>query len=243
MKPSIIEIAEEEFYNEENKRIMHSKDAEVDTFINDLEKHPHAFLLACLMSRRIAAESAWKIPYEIYKILGTVDIHELGKKSLEDYTEIFEKNKLHRFNKEMAKVFYEAVQRIIKRFNGDASCIWKNKPSSAKVISELLQFYGCGLKIATMTANILVREFKIEFSDYSSIEISTDVHINRVMKRMGYVSKDANNLVIVYKARELNPEFPGILDFACWEIGKKFCKSREPNCNGCKMRGECQKII
>ncbi|OKZ64973.1 MAG: hypothetical protein BHW02_05475 [Clostridium sp. 28_12] len=68
-------------------------------------------------------------------------------------------------------------------------------------------------------------------------------NINRVMKRMGYVSKDANNLVIVYKARELNPEFPGILDFACWEIGKKFCKSREPNCNGCKMRGECQKII
>ena len=36
MKPSIIEIAEEEFYNEENNRIMHSKDAEVDTFINDL---------------------------------------------------------------------------------------------------------------------------------------------------------------------------------------------------------------
>ena len=32
MKPSIIEIAEEEFYNEENNRIMHSKDAEVDTF-------------------------------------------------------------------------------------------------------------------------------------------------------------------------------------------------------------------
>lgn len=112
MKPSIIEIAEEEFYNEENNRIMHSKDAEVDTFINDLEKHPHAFLLACLMSRRIAAESAWKIPYEIYKILGTVDIHELGKKSLEDYTEIFEKINYIDSTKKWLKYFMKQYKEL-----------------------------------------------------------------------------------------------------------------------------------
>lgn len=112
MKPSIIEIAEEEFYNEENNGIMHSKDAEVDTFINDLEKHPHAFLLACLMSRRIAAESAWKIPYEIYKILGTVDIHELGKKSLEDYTEIFEKINYIDSTKKWLKYFMKQYKEL-----------------------------------------------------------------------------------------------------------------------------------
>lgn len=112
MKSSIIEIAEEEFYNEENNRIMHSKDAEVDTFINDLEKHPHAFLLACLMSRRIAAESAWKIPYEIYKILGTVDIHELGKKSLEDYTEIFEKINYIDSTKKWLKYFMKQYKEL-----------------------------------------------------------------------------------------------------------------------------------
>ena len=132
------------------------------------------------------AEIAWQIPYKIYKILGTFEINDLGKITLNEYIEIFENNKLHRFNKVLAKVVY-----------------------------EMLKFNGCGLKIATMTANILARQFKIEFSDYYSIDISTDVHINRVMRRMGVVPKNADNTMIIYKAREPNPEFPGIIDFSC----------------------------
>lgn len=244
MKPLIVRIGEERFYSITNKQIVHFvDDDEQNIFLNDLEKYPHAFILACLMDKQMKAEIAWQIPYKIYKLLGSFDINDLGKITLNEYIEMFEKNKLHRFNKTSAKIFYDAVHRIIDDFNGDASLIWKDKPSSAKVVFELLKFNGCGLKIATMTANILARQFRIEFSDYYSIDISTDVHINRVMRRMGFVPKNADNSMVVYKARELNPEFPGIIDFSCWEIGRTYCRPQNPKCSECIVREECKKII
>lgn len=244
MNPLIVRIGEEKFNSLKDKKIVNFLDEkESNNFVNDLEHYPHAFILACLMDKQIKAETAWKIPYKIYQLLGTFDIYELGKISLEEYINIFESNKLHRFNKVSAKIFYDAVHRIIDDFNGDVSLIWKGKPSSAKVVYELLKFNGCGLKIATMTANILAREFRIEFSDYYSIDISTDVHINRVMRRMGFVPKNADNSMVIYKARELNPEFPGIIDFSCWEIGRTYCRPHNPKCEECIVRDECKKIL
>ncbi len=106
---------------------------------------------------------------------------------------------LHRFNDTMAEVFYSAIQDIKVKYNGDASRIWSNNPSSAKVVYEFLQFKGSGKKIATMAANILARQFKIPFSDYYSIDISPDVHILRVMRRTGLVDSNADLDSIIYK--------------------------------------------
>ncbi len=242
MKPLIVKIAEERFNSKVNNQIVHLVDDEEENiFLNDLKNIPHAFVLACLMDRRVNSERAWRIPYQIYKILGTFDIHELGKISLEDYIRIFEENKLHWYNKDQALVFYKAIHRIIDVYDGDVSKIWKGTPSSAKVVYEFLQFYGCGIKIATMTANILVRQFKIKFSDYYSLDISPDIHIKKVMKRMGLVPKNADATMIIYKARELNPEFPGIIDFSCWEIGRTYCHKTNPDCKNCIVGKECEK--
>ncbi len=97
----------------------------------------------------------------------------------------------------------------------NASKIWANNPSSAAVMYRFLQFKGCIIKIATMATNILASQFKIPLSDYYSIYISPDVHADRVLKRIGLVNTGASREAIVYKARELNPEFPGIIDFSC----------------------------
>jgi endonuclease-3 len=89
----------------------------------------------------------------------------------------------------------------------------------------------------------LARQFRVQFSDNYSIDISPDVHIIRVMKRMGFVPESANNDMVIYKARELNPEFPGIIDFSCWEIGRNWCRPKKPICNECIVESECKKII
>ena len=239
----LVTLGKERYKISGRQFIRFVNDEEQDKFLNDIKNTLHAFVLACLMDRQIKAERAWSIPFQIKEILGTFKIDDLANLSLEDYKYIFSKNALHRFNDTMAEVFYSAVQDIKVKSDGDASRIWSNNPSSAKVVYEFLQFKGSGKKIATMAANILARDFKIPFSDYYSIDISTDVHIVRVMRRTGLVSKNADLESIIYKARELNPEFPGIIDLSCWEIGRKWCRPRNPNCDECIICTECNKVL
>jgi endonuclease III len=90
-----------------------------------------------------------------------------------------------------------------------------------------------------MASNILAREFKIPFSDYFSIDISVDTHVRRVFYRLGLIPEKASVEQLIFRARELFPEFPGLLDSPCWEIGRKWCKPRNPECMNCYMNEIC----
>lgn len=239
----LVTLGKKRFLNPDRTSVELVQDKVQNDFLNDLERNPHAFVLACLMDRQIPAERAWSIPFKIKEIVGSFDIDELGKVTLEEYKTIFTSNSLHRFNDMMADIFLSAIKDIQQKYGGDASRIWSNEPCSAKVVYEFLQFKGGGIKIATMAANILARQFKIPFSDHYSIDISPDVHVMRVMRRTGLIGPDSDLESVIYKARELNPEFPGVIDFSCWEIGRTWCKPNNPNCMECLIESECQKVI
>lgn len=239
----ILEIAKKTFESQNVQFVKFLDNEKANKLLNDLNNYPHAFILACLMDRQIKAEKAWMIPYQIFELLGDFSVIRLAEMQLETYIKLFKENKLHRFNEIMAEIFYNAILHIKNQYNGYANKIWEGKPSSSEVVYKFLEFKGSGIKIATMAANILARDFKIPFSDYYSIDISPDTHVQRVMKRMGFVPKDANNEMIIYKARELNPEFPGIIDYSCWEIGRNWCKPGNPDCANCIVNDECKKCI
>ena len=225
---------------EENKIIVHIvDDDEQDNFINDIDNNPNAFLLACLMDRQTRAEQAWAIPYKIYKDLGNFEIDFLAKIPLTKYEELFNKGSYHRFNNVMAEVFYKAVLKIKKDYGGDASKIWSNNPSSGAVVSKLLEFHGVGTKIATMTANILVRQFDVKMSDKYSIDVSPDVHVKRILVRLGYLQEKPTKEQIIYKAREIYPEYPGLIDHTCWTVGRKYCHNKNPECSDCPLKKGC----
>ncbi len=235
-----------ERYNDLKRTIVRhepTKDNAADEYYNDLAKYPHIYVLACLMDKQIKAEKAWHIPFEVCNYFNTFEMSGLAKLSKEQIEEYFLTNKPHRFNKDMSEVFYEAIQRIHNLYNDDASKIWSDKPSSAAVVYRFLQFKGAGIKIATMATNILVREYHIELSDYYSIDISPDVQVKRIFYRMGLVENEEDVSSIVYKARELYPEFPGIIDVACWEIGRTYCNPTTPNCNECPLNHCCKKTL
>ncbi|MDP6599697.1 MAG: iron-sulfur cluster loop [Candidatus Poribacteria bacterium] len=239
----LIQIAKERFEEPTSQLVHFVDDENANAILNDLDKYPHAYVLACLMDRQIKAERAWGIPYEICKELNSFEFCELEKLDLEDLKNIFSRKKLHRFNEIMSEIFYGAIVDIRDKYDGNAANIWSNTPSSAAVVYRFLEFKGCGIKISTMAANILARQFRIPYSDYYSIDISPDVHIIRVMKRMGFVPKNADSAMVIYKARELNPEFPGIIDFSCWEIGRNWCKPKIPICSECIVKNGCDKVF
>lgn len=242
MQSLLVQIGIEKFNDPVRNSVHLVDDEDANAFLNDIENYPHAYVLACCMDRQTKAERAWMIPVKIKEILDSFDFTILQDKSLDEWKTIFNEHSLHRFNDTMAEVFYLAIQTIKNEYDGDASKIWSDNPSSASVVYRFLQFKGVGIKIATMATNILARQFKIPFSDYYSIDVSPDVHVKRVMYRNGLVNKNATNEEILYKARELYPEFPGIIDYSLWEVGRNWCKPTNPECDNCILKLECKKI-
>ena len=236
----LVTLGKEYFSQSKENKMFFVYDEEANALLNDIDHYPHAFVLACCMDRQAKAERVWMIPYLVMKEIGSFDIHDLAQISKGEYSRIFKEQSLHRFNDSMAGIFYNAVQLIIDKYDGDASKIWKGKPSSSAVVSRFLEFKGVGIKIATMATNILARDFKILFSDYYSIDVSPDVHVRRVLSRIGLIGENATTDQIIYRARELNPEFPGIIDHTVWEIGRTWCDSQNPLCDKCPVNMECK---
>lgn len=220
--------------------IYFTREPQADALLNDLRHHPHAFVLACVMDRQFKAEKAWTIPQRISEKIGGFSMDALAMLSLEDVKHLMTKPlPLHRFVNIMAVHFYEAVQRIKAEYTGDAGRIWADRPSSAEVVYRFLEFDGIGPKIGSMAANILARDFKVPFADYFSIDISADVHVRRVFSRLGLSPSNATVEQLIYKAKALYPEFPGMMDLPSWEIGRNWCNWRVPKCEVCYMNDLC----
>jgi endonuclease III len=211
-----------------------------DALLNDLAHHPHAFVLACVMDRRIRAERAWLIPYRVSEGLGGFSFERLLQLSLDDVrTLLTVPEPLHRFPAEMSRNFHEAIATIQTAYGGHADRIWSDTPSSAEVVSRFLRFRGVGPKIATMATNILARDFKVPLADYYSADVSADVHVRRVFWRLGLTTGQDRPEEAIYAARALHPAFPGLMDFPAWEIGRGWCRPQEPRCSECYMRPVC----
>jgi endonuclease III len=231
-------------FDQPRQFIHFARNDDGDALLNDLDHYPHAFVLGCVMDRQILAEKAWIIPYEIKRRLNTFEFADLKQLSLEEaHHVISQPTPLHRFPTIMARFLYLAIQRIAERYHDNASNIWANSPSSATVVGRFRQFDGIGPKIATMAANSLARDFKVPLHDKYSIDISTDVHVQRVFKRLGLVQANASLEDIISTARDMNPDYPGIFDLPTWEIGHTWCSPRNPRCDECYMKEICPRII
>lgn len=206
----------------------------------DLDECPHKFVLWCCMNRQIPVERVGAIPERIRERLGGFDMARLAAVSLAEYREIFAAEKLHRYNDVMAEVWFRAVRRIRDQYGGDASRIWTGRPTNGEVVRRFLEFEGVGVKIATMAANILTRDYLVPLADLRGIEVSPDVHVRRVLGRMGLTDPDAGIPEVLAAARRLCPEYPGVIDLPLWFVGRDHCRPGNPNCGACPAREACR---
>lgn len=215
-------------------------DRMANALVADIKGHPHAFVIACIMDRQIKAERAWEIPYRIRERVGSFEFRRLRKLSKAELVRVMRKpTTLHRYPATMGANMHAGIALIDARYAGDASRIWSGRPSSAAVVLRFLEFPGVGPKIATMAANLLVRYFKVPMSDYYSIDISVDVHVRRVLTRLGLVEAGATLEQVVYAARAISPEFPGLIDSPAFRLGREVCRPRKPRCGECYLRRWC----
>ena len=213
---------------------------EAKELVNDLNNRPHAFVTGCIMDLQISADRAWFIPYRLSRRIGNFDFCTVLKLSEDEIRDHMKRPPaLHRFPDKMGRRLHAAIQRIANKYQGNAGAIWSDHPSSAGLVYRFLEFEGMGPKVATMAANILVREFKVPVRDHFSIDISPDRHVRRVFQRLGLIPKQASNEQIIYRARDLNPKYPGLVDLPAFQIGREWCKPKNPRCNECFMKDIC----
>ena len=239
MESELLRLSRKDFEEAEGITV-YDGDEEMGKFLNDLDNYPHAFVLGAIMDKQMDAGKAWAIPYKVYEELGSFDIDFLANISLDEYEELFKNGHYHRYTNKAPTEFYEAIHKIKDDYDGDASKIWSGNPSSESVVNRFLEFNGVGQKIATMATNILIRQFKIPMSDYKAIDISVDSQVEKVMKRLGYVPEDATKEDIIMKAREINPEYPGLIDRTLWIVGREYCDPSSPICDSCPLNDECE---
>lgn len=208
--------------------------------MNDIRNTPHLFVIGCIVDQQVDAKRAWTIPARLGEVAGGFAfhrMHRLTKKQI--HRAIRRRPALHRFPGRIAGFVKSALERIRTEYQGDASRIWRNRPSSALVVLRFLDLDGVGPKIATMAANILVRHFRVRFSDYHSIDISADIHVRRVFRRLGLVPDNASTEQYIYRARSMYPAYPGLLDRPVYLLGKNICRPRRPKCPDCLLRRVC----
>ncbi len=203
---------------------------------------PFAFLVAVIADMGIKAERAWALPYELRRRLGYLDPESVAASGNAVAQAVQASPKLHRFISLIPKWIVEAARIVNDKFGGDAGRIWGDTPTATELRRRLERFPGIGQKKAAMAVEILERDLKVPLQDLSGSDIAFDVHVRRVFLRTGIAEHD-DVAEMVAAAQELNPERPGALDLPAWDIGRRWCHPRDPDCDLCPLGLACPRLI
>ena len=88
-------------------------DAGPDALLNDLDGHPHAFVIASVCDRQDSAERVWRIPYELGQRIGSYDFDDLAALARPRWPPRWSaRRRCTASPTKMAVVVYRALQRI-----------------------------------------------------------------------------------------------------------------------------------
>ena len=217
--------------------------------VTDIERYPHAFVLACIADRRAPFKIAWGLPQRIREFAGGFEFERLARLPRSGWSSVL-RSSGHPLANAMERFLPAAIEYIGYRYDGDAARIWAAGSSGAAVVRRFLEFDGVGSKIANMAANILIRKHGVTLTKPMP-DIAVDTHVLRVFERLGLLrplahsglsstsTKEKQQLLVQLRARELRPAWPGELDWPVWQVGSKWCHARAPKCRCCDMRSVC----
>ena len=176
---------------------------------------------------------------DFWKIIGAInrdELHEFMKSGNGGKA-------LHFYHGEMTDNLKHAARLMLEKYDGDPRKIWQVKKNDIKEVKRRLrEFHGIGEQLASMAVMILVRDYGNlgGKKSFPFLVPKEDVHTKKVFQRTGLTR---SSQTVVGVARELNPDFPAILDEPAWIIGKEYCFKNNPNCKECPITGVCGKNI
>jgi uncharacterized HhH-GPD family protein len=203
---------------------------------------PFAFLVAVIADMGIKAARAWALPYELRQRLGYLDPVNIAASGAAVAEAVKESPKLHRFVNLIPKWIVDAARIVTDQYAGDAGRLWSDTPTATELRRRLERFPGIAQKKAAMAVEILERDLKVPLRDLTGSDVAFDVHLRRVFLRSGIAQHDDVGEMVT-AAQALYPERPGALDLPAWDIGRRWCHPRNPDCALCPLQVACPRLI
>ena len=203
---------------------------------------PFAFLVAVIADQGIRAERAWAVPRQLQLRLGGFSPEFIASNPEAVRNAFATPPELHRFINDVANWTIAAAEIVIKLYHGNAGEIWSGEPSAADLRQRFNDFPGIGQKKAAMAVEILERSLGVRINDLSGSDVAYDVHLRRVFLRTGLAEQDELSHMVAV-ARALHPERPGELDNPTWDIGRRWCAAKNPDCANYPLVAVCPRLI
>jgi endonuclease III len=204
-----------------------------------ISENSFAFLLGAALDRGMPAEVAWTIPYWLRQELGHLDPRRLADMTEAELLTVLSRlPRRPRYIRDAPRTILE-IARLVKSL-GDAEMVWQGR-SADEVKRQLKAIHGVGEGIASMIVVLLETYRGVRFPDPARMNVKADVHVQRVLYRLG-ASRGRSDTDAISAAAALNPEYPGALDQALWTIGQRWCHESAPDCLKCPMADLCMRV-
>lgn len=206
---------------------------------------PNAFLIGSIFDYQIPFRKAWEAPFKLKQRLGHLDIAVIANMTFEDLYVVIHGGghgkSLHRFNSILTRKVLAGCKKLVEKYGGTAANIWPDGASASQVMARLEEFEGISQKIGNMMVRLLGTWFGVHLIEWNTIDIAVDRHVERVFRRTGLIGDGGRftKRLVVEKARELSPDFPGKLDDPAFNIGEKWCNEPQPLCDIVKEGRTC----
>ena len=174
-------------------------------------------LIATILSARTKDETTIKVCEKLFERVKCLDdLEKLSSKEIEKLI--------------YPVGFYKTKAKHLKKLPGVLRKEFDGKIPSE--IDDLLKLPGVGRKTANLVRAV----------GFGKPAITVDVHVNRIMNRLGYVKTKTPHETEIVLREKLPKKYWGKINYLFVAFGQNLCRPISPWCSKCKIIKYCNQI-
>ena len=178
-------------------------------------KDPFFVLIGTILSSRTKDTTTAKVCDKLFKrIKSFSDLKKIDSKELEEIL--------------FGVGFYKTKTKHLKMLPKVIETKFNNKIPNT--IEELIQLPGVGRKTANLVLSVA----------YSTPAICVDVHVHRILNRIGLINTKTNLETEFYLRQNLPKKYWSKTNYLFVILGQNICNPRKPNCFNCPIIKFCE---